>query len=158
MNQFVNKKINLSTNSKWSHVLYLNQLPELPFIKKLSGISEVVSADISSGGSIPYEYLKYIDFLFISEEDLKISFSDLCKQTKGWVILHYPSGSSSSNGKETVKVSNEVVKNLNVLGAGDIFCSNFINEMLLSNNIKKSLKYSHNATSNFLKLKNEQKI
>lgn len=154
MNQIQNKNINTDINSKWNHILYLNQLPELGFIKNLTN---TISADISTGGIIPYKYLKYIDFLFIADEDLNIPLEDLCKQTKGWVILHYPGGSTTSNGSETIKCTNKIIKNLDVLGAGDIFASNFINEMLKSNNLKQSLELSHSLTCKILKTKNNEK-
>ncbi len=157
MNQILKPDINTDITSKWSHILYLNQLPNLGFIKKLPNISKYISADISSGGKIPYEYLKYIDFLFISEEDLNIPLKELCNKTKGWVILHYPNGSTTSNGKKTIKCNNKIIKNLNVLGAGDIFASNFINQMLKTTSIKESLELSHALTYKALKQKNDEK-
>ena len=40
---------------------------------------------------------------------------------------------------------------INVLGAGDFFASSFINSMLCSNKLEKSLKIAHQQTIQFLK-------
>tara|TARA_B110000285_G_C14966673_1_gene534429 strand:- start:89 stop:790 length:702 start_codon:yes stop_codon:yes gene_type:complete len=156
MNLVENKNINTLINSKWSHIVYINQLPNLEFIKDVRKTSEIVSADISVGGKIPNEYLKYIDYLFISDEDIDRPLSDLVKLVNGWVILHYPNGSISTNGKETIKCETDIIKNLNVLSAGDTFASCFILEMLKGNKIKQSLNTAHLLTYKILKEKNEK--
>ena len=133
MNLIQNTNVNTIINSKWSHIVYINQLPDLEFIKEVRKTSQIISADISVGGKIPNEYLKYIDYLFISDEDIDRPLEDLVKLVNGWVILHYPNGSISTNGTETIKCETDIIKNLNVLGAGDTFASCFILEMLKGN-------------------------
>ena len=156
MNLIQNKNINTIVNSKWSHIVYINQLPNLEFIKEVRKTSQIVSADISVGGKIPNEYLKYIDYLFISDEDIDRPLEDLVKLVNGWVILHYPNGSISTNGNETIKCETDIIKNLNVLGAGDTFASCFILEMLKGNKLKHCLNTAHSLTYKILKEKNEK--
>lgn len=156
MNLIQNNQINTLTKTKWSHIVYINQLPNLEFIKDVRTTSDIISADISVGGKIPNEYLKYIDYLFISDEDIDRPLEDLVKLVNGWVILHYPNGSTSTNGKDTIKCETDVIENLNVLGAGDTFASCFILEMLKHNKIEHSLNTAHSLTYKILKEKNEK--
>lgn len=156
MNLIENTQINTIIKSKWSHIVYINQLPNLEFIKKLRKTSDVISADVSIGGKIPNEYLKYIDYLFISDEDIDRPLDELVKLVNGWVILHFPNGSISTNGKETIKCETQIINNLNVLGAGDTFASCFILEMLKHNEIEQSLNTAHSLTYKILKEKNEK--
>jgi sugar/nucleoside kinase (ribokinase family) len=156
MNLIENNQINTLIKTKWSHIVYINQLTNLEFIKDVRNISDVISADISTGGKIPNEYLKYIDYLFISDEDIDRPLEDLVKLVNGWVILHYPNGSISTNGKNTIKCETQIINNLNVLGAGDTFASCFITEMLKGNNIENSLNLAHSLTYKILKQKNEK--
>ena len=61
-------------------------------------------------------------------------FQNILNATKGWVILHSASGSVVSNGEEEFfyKLPEELMlKDVNVLGAGDIFASCFLYKLLL---------------------------
>jgi sugar/nucleoside kinase (ribokinase family) len=126
-------------------------LPNLDFISKLDGI---ISADICAGGKINYEILKYIDYLFIADEDLEISLKELVNLTKGCVICHSSNGSIVA-GKDYWK-NFEITKidNLNVLGAGDYFAISFIINMLESANLELSIKKAHTDATNYLLRKN----
>ena len=110
--------------SKWNHILYVNNLPDTSFIKNIN--TGIISYDISVGKQIDVDLLKYVDYLFISDEDMFTDFYSLCNLTKGWVILHHKTGSISSNKKEKIVINTEEIDNVNVLGAGDIYISNFI--------------------------------
>lgn len=156
MNLIENNEINTLSKTKWSHIVYINQLPNLEFIKDVRNTSDIISADISVGGKIPNEYLKYIDYLFISDEDIDRPLKDLVKLVNGWVILHYPNGSTTTNGKQTIKCETDIIENLNVLGAGDTFASCFILEMIKGNKIEQSLNMAHSLTYKILKEKNEK--
>ena len=127
-------KVNLSLvehqvkmmSSKISHLIYLNEMTRHDFIPALDGI---VTADICPGKPVNKEMLQYVDYLFISDEDIKGSLSEYTNATKGWVILHSASGSVVSNGEEEFfyKLPEEMMlKDVNVLGAGDIFASCFL--------------------------------
>lgn len=140
-------------DASWHHIMYMNKLPDLSFIDKLTG---TISADVTSGKMdqiIPY--LSKIDFLFISDEDLFMDIFDLVEQVRGSVILHYPSGSYCYK-KNTVYVGQtEPIKNINVLGAGDIFAAGFILKYIERDDILDSLDFAHKKTTEILLSRNE---
>ena len=92
------------------------------------------------------ELLKYVDYLFISDEDMFTDFDSLCNLTKGWVILHHKTGSISSNKNNKIVINTEEIDKVNVLGAGDIYISHFIVNMLRNIQIKNSLQMAHDDT------------
>ncbi len=130
-------------NAEWHHVMYLNQLKNKDFVRDLNGI---ISADLTAGKMDILDDLIYIDYLFLSEEDLFMDLNELANLVKGCVILHYPSGSICADGKTQIECKTEVKKNINVLGAGDTFAACFISNMLKNNDIESSLEYAHNKT------------
>ena len=153
-------KVNLSLvehqvkmmSSKISHLIYLNELTRHDFIPALDGI---ITADICPGKPVNKEMLQYVDYLFISDEDIKGSLSEYTNATKGWVILHSASGSVVSNGEEEFfyKLPEEMMlKDVNVLGAGDIFASCFLYKLLEGyGDIRDWIEYSHLTTTEILK-------
>ena len=153
-------KVNLSLvehqvkmmSSKISHLIYLNELTRHDFIPALDGI---ITADICPGKPVNKEMLQYVDYLFISDEDIKGSLSEYTNATKGWVILHSASGSVVSNGEEEFfyKLPEELMlKDVNVLGAGDIFASCFLYKLLEGyGDIRDWIEYSHLTTTEILK-------
>jgi hypothetical protein len=145
------KKPNI-VKSKWNHIMYINELPDLSFI---SDIKEgIISADICKGKIFKdLKVLQQIDYLFISDEDLFLPIDVLEKLVKGWVILHRNDGSFCTNGKETFETNIDLIENVNVLGAGDMFAASFINEYLKSSTteLKKIIINSHNQVTNYLK-------
>ena len=149
------RKIIAPSPSVWNHVMYINQLEDVSFIKDIT--DSTISADITSGDIKNMEYFKYLDFLFISDEEMFMDIEELAKIVKGWVILHYPSGSICHNGTEYFKTTTKVVDNLNVLGAGDFFAASFITSMLNnSDDIKKCIEASHNNTKKLLLRRNNE--
>ena len=147
--------LNLSTttptiyNSMWHHIMYLNRL-NTNFIDDIK--TGIISADLTDGEINVEDHLDKIDYLFLSDENLFMDIDELGKLVKGWVILHYPSGSYTTNGKQSYTHENKVVKNINVLGAGDTFAAVFITSMLNAspNNIDKILENTHKKTSELL--------
>ena len=139
--------------SKVHHLCYLNEMSETSFIPTLGGI---ITADICPGRSIDKDLLKHIDYLFISDEECD-DFEGLAKATKGWVILHSPEGSICSNGR--VKDDfffrihpEDVLKNLNVLGAGDIFAACCLYKLLEEDNdIHHWIEFAHRKTTEILR-------
>lgn len=141
----------LVERSRWSHILYLNELPDHSFIPQIS--AGIVSADICRGKTLNnLDVLKYVDFLFISDEDLFMKISELHKFVKGDIILHYKSGSIcyTKSGAQ-LKTEAELVENVNVLGCGDMFAAAFINAYLCHNDLKSSIRDAHDSVSRYLK-------
>jgi len=147
--------LNLSTTtptiykSKWHHIMYLNRL-NIDFINKIE--DGIISADLTDGEIEINEHLNKIDFLFLSDENLFMDIDELGKLVKGWVILHYPSGSYATDGKTSYTNETEVIKNINVLGAGDTFAAVFITSMFnnLDNNFDNIIKHTHKKTTELL--------
>lgn len=166
---FVNKKnserigrgnLNIKTrippkvDAGWHHIMYMNRLPDLSFIDDLKGI---VSADVTAGSMdniLPY--LGKIDYLFISDEDLFMDVHDLAKLVKKSVILHYPSGSMCVDKTCAVYEGfTNVIQNIDVLGAGDIFAACVITKLIETNNIETSINFAHNKTKDILISRNK---
>lgn len=143
-------------NSRWHHIMYLNHLKDLDFISSIE--TGIVSADITSGGNFEriIPFLDKIDFLFISDEDLFMDVYELSKKVSGNVILHYPSGSLTvGKNIESIEIKTEIINDLDVLGAGDIFAASFISSYMKTNDLKKSIEYSHKKTTDILMEKKE---
>ena len=135
----------------WSHILYLNHIKDLEFVKSIQ--NSIVSADVAGKGKFDLDILTYIDYLFISDEDI-IDLNTLLDKVKGCVILHSNSGSTIYKKDGTAIVTkHKTIDGVNVLGAGDYFASAFINFMLQTNDIEVSIKIAHNETISFLKEK-----
>jgi len=152
-------KVNLSlvqhqvkmVSSKISHLIYLNEMTRYDFIPALDGI---ITADICPGKPVNKEILQYVDYLFISDEDIRGGLSEYTDATKGWVILHSASGSVVSNGEEEFfyKLPEELMlKNVNVLGAGDIFASCFLHKLLQNEgDIHNWIEFAHLKTTEII--------
>ena len=153
-------KVNLSLvqhqvkmmSSKVSHLIYLNELTRHDFIPALDGI---ITADICPGKPVNKDLLQYVDYLFISDEDIQGGLSEYTDATKGWVILHSSSGSVVSNGEDEFfyKLPEDLMlKNVNVLGAGDIFASCFLYKLLQEEgDIHTWIDFAHLTTTEIIR-------
>ncbi len=139
-------------DSKWSHILYINELKNLQFIGKIQ--SKIISADICRGNILKdLDILKNIDFLFISDEDLFVDIKELYSRVKIGVIYHTSRGSKIylNNGTVIKTKVKKIIHNVNVLGAGDMLVSSFITEKIKGNTTENSIKIAHDVVSNLLK-------
>lgn len=160
-------RLSLKTNknlkvemAKWHHIMYLNSIDDVSFISNLK--SGIISADITVGNKKKnLDYLKFIDFLFISDEDLFMDLEELSAMVRGCVILHSPTGSTCTNinGDVVHEHKAKIVNGLNVLGAGDIFASAFIfSSLSTKNNIKKNIEFAHEETLKLLLEKSSNEL
>ena len=137
--------------SRIHHLIYLNEMSRTGFIPTLDGI---ITADVCPGKPLKKELLEYVDYLFISDEDCD-DFADLVEATKGWVILHSSTGSICSNGEDEFfwKLhEDDMLKNVNVLGAGDIFASCCLYKLLGGNtDIRTWIEFAHRQTTDILR-------
>lgn len=146
-------KLNLQTkspelvNSRWNHVLYVNNLLDISFVSNLKG---TISLDLSVGAPPSLDVLKYADYLFLSDEEEFMDFDEMVKLIKGCVILHSSDGSLVYDGKSKRLFSTDKIYNINVLGAGDIFTANVINNILGGFDIYTSVENAHKETYNAL--------
>ena len=153
-------KVNLSLvqhkakiiESKIHHLIYLNEMTRHDFIPALDGI---ITADICPGKSVNKDLLQYIDYLFISDEDIDSDLSEYVESIKGWVILHSSSGSIVSNGEKEFfyKLPEELMlKGVNVLGAGDTFASCFLHKLLQNEgDIHTWIEFAHLKTTEIIR-------
>ena len=142
--------------SKISHILYLNELPNVDFIPVLTGI---ISADTCKGAVIQNpNLLQCIDYLFVADEDGQdIEF--LRKNVKGHVILHSSEGSSILRKATEYKfvVPDEwIVPNVNVLGAGDFFAASFLYAIHKGWTKEGAIQAAHCTTSDLIRKYNEE--
>jgi len=139
-------------DSRISHLIYLNEMTRHDFIPALDGI---ITADVCPGRSLNKDLLQYVDYLFISNEDIQGDLSDYVDASRGWVILHSSSGSIVSNGDEEFfyKLPEYMMlKNVNVLGAGDTFASCFLYKLLKNEgNIHDWIEFAHLKTTEIIK-------
>lgn len=147
-------------DSEWSHILYVNELDNLSFIKEVSEKSNIVSIDVCKGKKFnQLSILKYVDYFFISDEDLFIDVNSLAAKTKGWIILHHKGGSKCINKNISFEINTPIIDNINVLGAGDMFAAAVINSILNTvdkSNLQLNIKEAHNITSKILTEINEK--
>ena len=137
--------------SKIHHLIYLNEMSITNFIPTLDGI---ITADVCPGKKLNKDLLQHVDYLFISDEDCD-DFAGLVEATKGWVILHSATGSICSNGKDEFfwKLhEDDILKNVNVLGAGDIFAACCLYKLLEEDNdIHNWIEFAHRKTTEILR-------
>ena len=138
------------SSAQWHHIMYLNQLNNLDFIENIKG--GMISADLCAGSmDIINDHLHQLDYLFISDEDLFMDIDELGKAVKGYAILHYPSGSYVTDGENSFENKTDLISDIDVLGAGDIFSACFIYGCLTDvGDLDEAIKYAHSMTENFL--------
>ena len=129
-------------SSKINHVLYLNELHDASFIKSLNGI---VCADVCVGKPIKTEYLQYIDYLLISDEDI-IDYDFLKKNVKGKVLVHSSHGSSCDDFNYELP-EEKILEDVNVLGAGDMFAAYFLYGLFKNKMLQDNIKTAHLKTT-----------
>ena len=129
--------------SKINHILYLNELQDTSFISQLEGIN---CADICVGKRIDYSLLKYIDYLLISDEDCLDPYEELRKHTRGKVIVHSSHGSHWGVEHYDLPIE-KILKNVNVLGAGDMFAANFMIGLIEEKPLHEIIENAHLKTT-----------
>jgi len=142
-------------DSRWNHVLYINNLPNTDFLKSLK--LGITSADICRGEKLKdLSILKNIDILFLSDEDNFYDMDELRSYVKKYIILHSKNGSNIySKSGSILNTKVEVIENVNVLGCGDMLAANFINYYLQTNDVETSIKNSHIELTKYLRSSNE---
>lgn len=138
------------TDSDWCHICYLDSLINIDN-STLHGIKSklpecIISADLCSSDFVKlhknriWKCLKYIDYLVISDTeanallpglDSEIQVTVLGHAVNKYCIIHSPKGSCISDGSSSIShICTSVLRNIDVLGAGDIFCANMIGNLL----------------------------
>jgi sugar/nucleoside kinase (ribokinase family) len=125
----------------------------------MRSLNGIISADTCKGQIITNsQVLKLIDYLFVADEDGQdIDF--LRKHIKGHIIYHSPGYSKiyRKSTEETHLVPAELlVKNANVLGAGDMFASSFLYAIHKKWTMRGAVEYAHNKTAELIRKYNEE--
>jgi sugar/nucleoside kinase (ribokinase family) len=139
-------------SSKINHLIYINEMTNTDFIKDLDGI---VTADICPGKKLNLNLLQYIDYLFISDEDVD-DLVELENHIRGYIILHSSTSSFVTNGFDDFEYhlpKEMILQNVNVLGAGDIFASCFLYKLLRESkqDIKNWIEFAHIKTTEIIR-------
>lgn len=154
--RYSDAKLNIKTfnpvveKSKLSIILYLNELENTNFINSLSSYN---IADTCKGKPLQENYLNKIDLLVSSDEDIS-SYKLVPESFQGITLIHNEFGSELFLDDLYFKfeLDNDFkLKNINVLGAGDIFIT-YLAVMILKNKIYKmdSQKDQFNSIKKFL--------
>lgn len=134
--------------AQWHHILYLNELEDPNFIGRIK--SGIVSADICKGKTIPMDFLKYIDWLFVSGDEEGYN-SDMVTAVKQGVIVHTPKYAEIVTSKGGYMLySDSLLSNCNTLGAGDFFAASTILSLLHGEGFEKTLFDAHNNTKRMI--------
>jgi hypothetical protein len=142
--------------SKISHIMYINELPNVDFMPSLGGI---ISADTCKGTEIKNpNVLEFIDYLFVADEDGQdIDF--LRENIKGHVILHSSRGSKilhKTDVFEFVVPEKWILTDVNVLGAGDFFAACFLYAIHKGWTKEAAIQAAHCTTSDLIRKYNEE--
>jgi hypothetical protein len=141
--------------SRISHVLYLNELEDTSFLPNLRGI---VSADLCKGRELNYDLLKYVDYLFVSDDEHDVQkLKDYSEG--GLVISHTPRGSIIFSGnlvQPYLMHRTHMVEEANVLGAGDMFASCFLYAIHKKWSLHGAIEFAHITTADLIRKYNEK--
>ena len=148
-----------------NHILYINEIENISFLDELTGFNV---ADTCKGKDLDFSRLENINLLLGSDED----FDNINKVTKnfgGIFVLHNSAGCEIGYKENIFKYemdSSLHLKNINVLGAGDIFAAYLIKEIYekkiyqsknnldMYKKIIEIIESVHKSTSIYLKEKN----
>ena len=159
--------------SSWTHISYLDIIPNLD-IKKIRKTSNIVSADLCLHNPTNLiknkvlSQLQYLDYLIISKTELfsylNIEISNISKYKLKHLVVHCKEWTHilENNTYDKIINKNKILENINVLGAGDTYCANFIlyqltkeknSTMLPSGRTTNTTaaEWAHNQTTDFLK-------
>ena len=132
-----------------SHIAYVNYIDDLSFLEEMK--ADLIFADICSGKEINKEAYKYLDYIFVSEEDAHL-LKDI-EEFDGVVITHSPMKSYTNKDEIFVLDEDRYIKGVNVLGAGDYYAAHFIYQKLHHKSDYQCMIDSHISTTNYLKNK-----
>lgn len=162
--------LNNEVKSKWAHISYLDICHKMN-IQQIKNNADIVSADLCLSSptlevmnNVLYN-LQYLDYLFISEAESNALFSgmsilDFVSQYKLKCLIFHTRDKTCivKNGLlQEVDNTAHIIDNINVLGAGDAYCGNFITYQLTheSNEIEAA-KWAHKQATTFILRANEK--
>jgi hypothetical protein len=144
-------------NSRVHHFMYINELENLQMIPFLEG---VLTADTCKGKEMKdQDLIKLLDYIFVSDEDCQ-NVDFLVSNIKRGVFFHTKYGCDyiSRENKYTYNIpQNMIVKNANVLGAGDMFAAGVLYSLYYMNLTEEdAIQNACIFTSNMIRKYNEK--
>jgi sugar/nucleoside kinase (ribokinase family) len=160
--------------SNWKHFSYLDKVSKLEK-EGLSLLSGIKSVDLTSFDYNDIEReriincISEIDYVIAAAEescfltkanDVEDAATILGAACKGYAVIHEKNGSYISDGLtcEYVDAGHKILKDISVLGAGDIFVASFVSSFEDKLTIKEITLRSHQKTFELLREINEEKI
>jgi sugar/nucleoside kinase (ribokinase family) len=164
-------------SARWTHVSYLDVVPRV-CLDKLRASTEVLSADLCLS-TLPEEkrstllrQMHLLDYLFISLSEVTayaendVQEADqiarmLQKRHGTTIICHGRSDTilAARDGVTRVPNAHGLVDGINVLGAGDAYCANFIRHCLaFGHDIAAAAAAAHQEAGAFLLRRHREKI
>lgn len=156
LNRTIYHNVNM-VKAKVSHVAYLNELKTFDFVDSLYGIktADLCTVHENEGTPLSLTIAEKFDIIFVSEEHLHLLPEGYTKR----LIVHGPTSSSCfENGSHMEFYEDKVnfLSDINTLGAGDYFASQYICKIVRDNDRTPSLKYVQTMTTEYLKERHEK--
>lgn len=161
-------------NVRWKHISYLDILPPLD-LKESRQNSDIMSADLCLSNPSNIEstinQLHYFDYLFASESEIYplinnskdiFKLIDLVNSSNLKCLVFHTRTNTYlvyKNSYKKVKNNYPIIENVNVLGAGDVYCASFIKYQLNNTiNDKQAVDYAHEQATKYIVLKKDEKV
>lgn len=160
--------------AKWAHVSYLDMMPQIS-LDALRKEVDILSADLCLSSQPCREAinanLKLMDYLFLSDAEIgglvgegipaSQAVAEVAKPNPSLrVLCHSLEGTfmAAGNDVEFVPSGVERIENIDVLGAGDAYCANFIRHMLSegTKDYPGAIKNAHAKATEFLMKRNDK--
>lgn len=153
----------LNTKGDWHHIMYLDTLPNIYFSNLAAINSKPISIDLCTSDLSEFhrarvmDCVPLVDYVFLSDNEMCLwNLNDM--YPKKGIILHHSRGSTfidSNTREEVYGQCHEIVKGINVLGAGDFFAAAVICLLQTQENVTSELlNRAHELTSEYLKVHN----
>lgn len=152
--------LRVSPKADWAHISYL----DVSRAAIVGPKKPIVSADLclSEPNRHLRECLGNVDFLFVSKAEASAyapgksssqAAKELCALGARTVVLHerHQTILMSDHGETVVPNQSEELKEVDVLGAGDIYCASFIRCMIKGSNPETAAGQAHERTFEMLK-------
>lgn len=141
-----------------AHVLYLNELSgvNLDYLETIKQKCNIITADLCKGKEVDYNLLDSIDYIFVSDDEHDVE--KIVLSTKNVVIAHSPNSSFVYKNHKLIfnYVVSDLLENVNVLGAGDIFAASFLYKLHNNAPIRECIDFAHKHTFEMIKKYNEK--
>lgn len=159
-----------NVKSNWSHISYLDVCTKID-LESIRLNSNIISADLCLSKPSTeiirnvLQQLSYLDYLFVSESEISSLIPDhnlqeFVKQHKLKCLVFHTKTKTilvKEESYQEVNSPHKIFNDVNVLGAGDVYCANFIYYLL--KNVPDEMKaalWAHQQATTFISRKHEK--